>query len=540
MKNTKIFMLALLCPAFFASAQDMSTEVVVDRTIPTSLPEAAPLKNVQPTLVEQDAQVVSLPQSDFGLRADFTPVTSSLLPAPFTGIDEPTKYKGFVWLGYLPVYNLGAAAGYRLVDTRHTKLGIAADFIGNSYSNRFSDSKVDQNTFKGKLYGSHSLKNGLTFTALYDGGATWLHTPGRFNLMMSEPQEILYEQRISQHYAALKMKNTTERLFYSVSADYRCIGLKNQVSGLFLVPNEGIWHVDGELRTLKKGFGFGMGASADFVNICNSYSYTFITLDPSLLYKKGNLTLDLGLRLNLIFGSNEFPLHVAPRAKALWRLAPMVAVYGRALGGKSLNTFYNVMRYSPFALVDDANQLTQTNIDFRVGVRIGNFAGVSADIFAGYVNAESFLPAADENNYAFYRLSPQNVSGMHVGMKIEYTLSDRLETDAEFILGPNDVESFTYFDQASRTMRLTATWKPVDKLKIGASWNVRGGRHYASYKGNTGMGAISDLDFNAAYNVAPNFSVFLKLDNLFDRRPLLLPGLAKPGFKGLVGLDFSF
>lgn len=539
-----IFSFAFLFVAFFASAQDMSTEVVVDRTIPTSLPEAAPLKNVQPTLVEHGSQTVSLPQSDFGLRADFTPFTDELTPEPFTGIAEPDGYKGYLWAGYQPLDNCAASAGYRFINTKRSKVGVSVDFNNDGYTDRISGNDVKDISLGAKVFASHSLKNGLNITGLYAGSYNWLTTPGKYDLILSTPQEPKFKQGIAQHYADVKIKNSTEKLSYSLSADYRYSGLRERVNDKNEPPSEGVWHIDGDVRTVKKGFGFAMAVAADIVN--SDYSnYTMLTFDPSLLYKKGNLTLDLGLRLNVDFGLDEFPsqrpVHVAPRVKALWRVAPSVAVYGRVVGGEQLHTLYNIMKYSPFAIVEQGCLPTYTPVDCRLGVRVGNFAGVEADVFVGYTATTQYLPFADINEYAFYRLSTDKVNGMHVGIKLEYTLSDRLEAEAEFILGPHAMTTEEYFDRASRSMSLAAAWTPNDNLKLEASWKVRGGRHYLTCNdARVGMGAVSDLDLAASYQISPALAAFVKLENLLNKRPLLLPGLAKPGFQGLVGLDFRF
>ena len=54
------------------------------------------------------------------------------------------------------------------------------------------------------------------------------------------------------------------------------------------------------------------------------------------------------------------------------------------------------------------------------------------------------------------------------------------------------------------------------------------------------MGAISDLGLGATWKAGERVGMFLRLDNILNKRSLLLPGLSCQGFHGLLGVDFRF
>ena len=55
-----------------------------------------------------------------------------------------------------------------------------------------------------------------------------------------------------------------------------------------------------------------------------------------------------------------------------------------------------------------------------------------------------------------------------------------------------------------------------------------------------GMGNISDLKFDARYEISGNFDVWARVENLLCRRAELLPGLQTQGVHGLVGVMLRF
>lgn len=68
----KFFLLSILLP-FGAFAQDLSTEVVVDRTVAVELPEASPLAGVGPALSLPMRSDAALRISDYTMSTDFEP-----------------------------------------------------------------------------------------------------------------------------------------------------------------------------------------------------------------------------------------------------------------------------------------------------------------------------------------------------------------------------------------------------------------------------------------------------------------------------------
>ncbi len=54
------------------------------------------------------------------------------------------------------------------------------------------------------------------------------------------------------------------------------------------------------------------------------------------------------------------------------------------------------------------------------------------------------------------------------------------------------------------------------------------------------MGNISDLKFDARYEISGNFDVWARVENLLCRRAELLPGLQTQGVHGLVGVMLRF
>ena len=125
-----------LCGSIVAQAEDLSTEITVDRTVVAELPAASPLLSVFPSLLPVPASDVNIRPAQYGQASNFTPIAGHTDTPLFTGLPAPDGYRGYFWAGYFPAYNLGAAAGYRIIDKENTSLGAAVRFDGSSYKTK--------------------------------------------------------------------------------------------------------------------------------------------------------------------------------------------------------------------------------------------------------------------------------------------------------------------------------------------------------------------------------------------------------------------
>ena len=116
-----------------ASAKDLKTEITVDRTIVPVEREATRLGSLTPQLLSSPVAMRRLTLADYTDPAAITRSASTLDPAAYADTFALSPYRGYVSLGYFPVFNLGASAGYKFIDNSHTRLGAWLQYDGCSY-----------------------------------------------------------------------------------------------------------------------------------------------------------------------------------------------------------------------------------------------------------------------------------------------------------------------------------------------------------------------------------------------------------------------
>lgn len=533
----------LLISAAGASAQDLSTEVVVDRTFETALPEASPLSNIGPQLLPAPDRRLSLRSAEYGMVSDFKPLVDTSRPPLYTGFPAPDKSKGYVWLGYFPVYNLGVAAGYRFLDKENTKAGAAFNFNGLSYKNRFTDSNVGDNGGRFALYANHSFSNG--FRLLFDGNYS-------FDALKNPSTAPDYDsQTIHNAYVGLRFARIRTDQSLDFGLDYRHFSLAKDLSSVVNGPSENLmrFKADGMFAVAE-----GIMAGGLFnLDVLGSYdNLTLLGLTPKVSFKGDNYVLDAGLPMNLSFINSGCKFHIAPDVRALWRFDPRASVYASVTGGRRMSTLYNLYRYSPFAPGRRTFAPTSGYLDVRAGVRVGDFEGIRADVFAGYalVNDTPMPIASPTGSYDSMIFATTDIRGWFGGIEVKYSWSTLVDASARFVFGPESMCSTdgAYFDRAKTELRIKADVCPFDDWRFGASYKLRTGRRYGVYGfGDSAvdnveynMGTVSDFGLSAKWRYSDCLSFFLNVDNIFNRRPLLLPGLSDRGIHGLLGADFRF
>ncbi len=525
-------------PAFFAQGQDLSTEVVVDRTVDTYLPEAKPLKNIFPELLPAPTPDMTLKPADYSLWSNFKPLVQTGKAPDYTGIANPDKHRGYVWLGYFPAYNLGVAAGYRFIDKECTRAGASVNFDGFSYKNRFNDSRVGDNAFKISLFADHWLKNGLKFGAYTYYSFDGLKNPGTYDGYKS--------QSINNFYIKLSASRSTDDLSYYANLDFRYFGLGKDITPVVSAPHEQL----GRLKAgVLSGVSDGIKVGADVEgNILGSFDNMALgALTPKVVLSGDVYELNMGLRLDLAISVPGNKFHIAPQINGIWHFMPQASIYGEFKGGNRLQTMYNLYCYSPFASGASFAYPSYSPVNGLVGVRLGSFAGFKFDVFGGWskVNRTMMPVAGISGTYASMSFVPTDISGWHGGIAVAYSYSTRFDAALRFNAGPEGIasEDGRYFDRAKYSLDFTAKYRPSGRWSFDLRYSLRGGRRYGVIGTNSleyNMGDLPELGFGASWKVTSGIGLFLRFDNVLNRRELVLPGLECQGLHGLFGADFRF
>lgn len=570
-KNKLIISIGLMMATVGASAQTLSTEITVDRTITAELPQASPLGDVWPALAEFSRPSRALEGTDYGITASFDPSVAYDHPMLFGRLNRYDGRKGYLWAGYFPAYNLGAAAGYRFVDTESTKAGAALNFNGLSYNNALTSKDLDRgvssNIFGAQIYASHRFNGqaSLRFNANYSYAG------------LSSPFGALYtytqKQGINRARVELALDRfNAEGVSYAGAIKFRHLGLGKDYQGFMtnestaeIYPGASETYFDAQagLRaTMSEHAAVRVDFAAEFLHsnglTCTDFLFTtpehstsgIISLDPALEFSHEKFDFRLGAHLDLALSTPGRIFHVAPDVAAVWHPVKRAAVYAELGGGQEFNTLEELYNYSPFAPSFIVNAPRYSPIDARAGIRLGNFAGLSADIHAGYASVHDLPVMTDYRSLipGAPVFAPVNLHGWYAGLDLRYSYGKLIESSASLHVYPHNYSSGNSAapDRAKAVFQMKILGHVTDRLDVEASYLLRACRRYFAVDSFTGehaavdMRNISNLSLGANYALSSTFDVFLRLDNLLGRKAAILPGLAAQGFHGLAGISLRF
>ena len=554
-----IFGIAAVASGFATvCAQDMSTEITVDRTIVPRKQEASPLPSVVPSLLPSEGFRSKLGLTEYSAPVSFMPLASPSMAPSYTGIAGAYPYKGYAWLGYFPAYNLGVGAGYSIISNSSTHLGVAAQFNGFSYHS--TSVAGDKGTAKNNTIGMQADFS-HTFSKAAALSASVAYTHGSMGLpeLMSIPES----QKLNDFKATLGLdgrfgssaRYAIEAYASNFSLTDGCVWSKPETS--VAAPSEGLYGVGASLEAGKGVAVFKLGLGADFHHRSGSEwrddsfdavaheNSAIFSIDPSVGARVDALTVRLGADIDISTGTDDKKFNVAPSLLVSWVPSASFSAYATVDGGKAFSTLSRIRDYSPFALSVVSYDAVFTPVAGRAGFVVGPFHGASVELYGRYActrNAPMMALAAAYNTPAFL---PVGISGWGAGARLAWNHSIvSFEASAQILANGYSSAFIDVPDRAGLLVGASLELRPFDKFTAGLGWELRARRRYYSLAQGqateVGMGNISDLKFDARYEISGNFDVWARVENLLCRRAELLPGLQTQGVHGLVGVMLRF
>ena len=117
MSSKSIIAAIALTTALSAPAEDLKTEITVDRTIVPVEREASRIGSLTPRLLSSPVTMKQLTLADYTDPAAITRSIPTLDPASYADTLALSPYRGYASLGYFPAFNLGASAVTNLSTT---------------------------------------------------------------------------------------------------------------------------------------------------------------------------------------------------------------------------------------------------------------------------------------------------------------------------------------------------------------------------------------------------------------------------------------
>lgn len=511
-------------------------------------------------------------QLPYSTREVKVPVTASMTvlnPAAYGDTLAVSPYRGYAAIGFMPMYNLGASAGYKMVDTDKTRLNGWLQYDGTSYRGKHFDggdkTYVRRNTATLGL----ALHQAAGRESFVDVGADY--TFSRYNTPMTSAtdNQNVHRANISAMWT-LRHRDMT----YGLGAEYGHFGY-----GKALFPahddNMMAWKPARENRIAVRGYLSGRFAGAtdagllvSMSNINNSahgvaayregvhaieakdgFNHTLLTLQPYYRFGVRNLLVDLGARVEFTFNCGK-AFHISPAASLTWLPGRFVKVYVKAAGGERQNTLGSVFDVTPYTspLVVYGN--SHVPLDAEVGVTVGMWRGFYAELAAGYAIANHWLmPEMTLPGYSMF--APVDMKGYKLHVGAGYNYRNKVDACISYDVAPQKYNRGFYLwrDRAKTVVSADIRVTPVERLDVNLEWEYRGNRasmaRYVSDDGKsaamrTSLSAISNVSAGALYRITPKWSAFVRGENLLNRHYSLIGGMPAQGVTGLAGVTYKF
>lgn len=519
-----------------AVAQDLKTEVVVDRTIETSLPDAKPMKSVSPVFAAGPSQPEALTMAEYDQWGDIPANVLSSNPAAYTGFETPSKYKGYLTAGYCPVYNSAAQAGYRIIDSKKAAVGASVGFSGYSYKTIGEESvkyQMQNNTLGGHVYGSYLIdaKTAVFFTG--SGAGAFLKSPYRNND---------FTQTIGLADTRVTLSHTGDKFSTDLSAEYNNISYKKAVNPEANPLSENYFNAQATLR-----YGFSHNSSASMLvgyellktgGLPENPLQTLVTLTPLYRWHEGSFSIQGGATVNLAFNTPTKTFHISPRFETEWEFWHKGTLFMECEGGQQFNRIAELYAYNPFAMGEMELAPRYVVADAIAGVKIGSFAGLKLKAFGGWEAVEYAMAMVYEENKPLFIAEGEREKGFYCGGNVEVHSIDALRLTGSARWYP---EGSAQLDHAKLMVNAEADIRITRDIKVGIGYSMRTGRiYYGAEEQRTSLGNSYDLHARANYNWRPNISFFIVGENLVNHRHQVVPTLQNQPIHGLLGVNLAF
>ena len=541
-KELAIFIIAA---APCLSAQDLSTEITVERTIVPQRELSSPLQSVEPAVLGTEAPAVRLDPDEL---SDIPPYE----PRPgFSDLQPPVRfspspYRGYALAGYLPAHNYNFMAGYSILNSDRTTLDAQVGVKGYSYSG-WTDMQASKSSLLQPSAHITFFHSFATHTLLE------LKAGGTYDRLSDNPRlgaDLHHGITRGWLDGRLTAVSGNHRLAFDLNAHH--IGIGDAVNE-YPTAYSSIFLIRGEIT--PKGSQGWEGAIAGGVQLRRGmeptgYDFTSQTvgqvrLTPGYRLALGIASLRVGLNVDMTLGGNDRgSFHFSPEVK--FAMSPLTRFHVEAsvTGGNHFSSPERCYRYSPFATGQYMFSESYTPVDARVALTFGPWDHGKLKVYGRYSQSNDVpMPMVMRGLMTWETVK---LSGFSGGAELELKPISALKATAGIEFHQQGYEYGTpeNVDRAKVVLKADLTARITDRIHAGVGYHLRSGRAFfytdPTSFGQTDAGDISDLRVHADWRVLDPLTVFFTLDNLLNKHAEILPQLRTQGFHGLVGAIYRF
>lgn len=577
----------LTAAALTSAAQNLSEEVIIDRDITPVIRSVQRPTALTPQLLTPRIDFKPLSFREYVGAAEITRSISTLAPVAWADSLMRSPYRGYASVGYFPVFNLGAAAGYRFIHNRTTDIGAKVAYDGCSWNGaKNAESKYRNNRLEFAVDGSHrfgygTLEAGLAYTyssstaarypLMYERGTQAINIVD-FNVAFRPAKTGVFEWNIKAdigYGGFTKDKSAALAPFNRFSlkpVDYvptkdASFGLGSDLSlnmrgGSAIVLGIGLKfrHLNTYTR-LVPVTALAAPLDADTAVIAGeslgAHTQGIITLRPGYTFRGKAFTGRLGIRVDVNTGGIRGGTRIAPDIEINWHPSDFFAATLNATGGESMNTNADLWNRNPWMTGTLAMERSHVNADIQLSATFGSYKGFWATVQGGWSSVSNWMTPVEVDGINVW-LPASSFNGFNVGLELGYAFSDKFIVTGH-ARAASHAKYYRWQDNAKYVLDLTAKIRPIDKLQIDLGFDARFDRRGYSVSAapataNTAkfvrtpvnLGNASNLYAGIEYRLFNPLTIFLKGENLLARHWNITNNIRSQGIHGLLGLQLLF
>ena len=572
---TAIFVTAT---ASAASAQQLAQEVDVTHDIVPTHRSFSRLQQV-PVIGLKPVAASPVEYSQRMTSAPVVPTASFYQPAAWNDTLPTSPYRGYAMAAYWPAYHVEASAGYRFIDTDHTRLSAWGQFNGANYKVSGIEHRHSSAAF------GIDLHQAVGKRSFIDAGIDYRFSS--FNPYYDIPGD-LYEiqgtwhQYVNAVNVTAAWHSSVQSLKYNVYASYGYFGYRNRLpwyawpEALDTDSREPIRQSVMDIRadalmpfTETSSIGLDAGYTMSFsprssvanysmtpdegymLSDCReAYNNGILSLTPRYQLRSSAFNLDAGLNVDFVINGGAV-VRLSPDVRIDWHPAKLVTVTGTVTGGARLNTLASLYNVNYLNSPMIAYRESYVPYDAEIALTVGPRKAIYGRLSFAYARANDWLMPQLHHSTSLF--ASQDIKGWKAGLTVGAAYKDWAELEAHVEAAPSEYEKGWYLwrDRAKYVAGVDLTVHPIKPLDVTVGWELRARRaiidsHFPLLPEPRAtnicrdLGNISDINLGGTYRLNQQLSLFAEFNNILSRKVTMIGGIPYEGFNGLVGAAYKF
>ena len=564
MKKYALIFTTMLVAIMQAYGNDtLQREVTIVRNFTPVVRDAEKINTLPPiTTPTFERQAVNYAFDAFSADVNIHP--SKVAMPYFIPINETTSdYNGYANFDMGMYMSMAANAGYRILDTRNDRLGIAAQFTslnGNLPVNTHCMPVPPQDTrqtfydVRARLHYAHIFNNNITLALNASYRYAFFNYYGVMGLGVHPTQhvnnykaEVRVDNSEAQQYDYEKWHVTAGyQLYHNATGVYTDNATREHYAYLDLSYARMLsdyWSVGGDL--LGNYLQYNGLASATLNDILlgtvqpaqQARHIFMMSILPHATWNKERISFRAGLKLDLSGGDGNV-FCIAPDIRFNWEFVKNYFIFANIGGGKQLNRWSDVSQYCLY--FDPSQQIASaySPVDAQLGLRMHIIPELFITLYGGYEVADKALFQRVDALSQSVVWDAIDATCIKAGIGVNADITEYLsfEADVAYRQWNSDGKIITR-NRPRWEANATIMVHPIKQLDVKLDYNMQLERDFGVYGR---LNDIHNLSLTASYRIFDWLSVSAHGHNLLNRRHDYYYGLPAPGLQVMGGVAVKF